>query len=390
MITKRLVVLHTEFIALRGGEKYFYELMRRVSKKYAVSLYVENISPYWIRQFSRLHINVRKLWRSPCCYWMLLPIGFLINFFKVRGKIDGGTVVFATSFPLNYLAVLLSKRNIVLCSEPLSIFYDSVRIRTMSLRAKLFVTIARVLYQAFDMYAIHHTNILATLNVHVALYIKNTYQRSPDIYVPNGVDGRFFSPVKRRSERNRFILLHSTDYTMLKGTELLIRSISRVMGRYSDIEVYISESISDAVEKEKYTSLVRLLHLEGVVRFVGTIPEKQLPSFYRSGDVYCYLGSPYCGGGSTASLSVVEAQACGIPVLRSLGGDGEIVDQKTGYYIHDYSEKGVARAIMRFLCLSQSKKRALSREARQHSIKEYSWNKTTNALVRAINTLSYA
>jgi glycosyltransferase involved in cell wall biosynthesis len=127
-----------------------------------------------------------------------------------------------------------------------------------------------------------------------------------------------------------------------------------------------------------------------VVRFVGTIPEKQLPSFYRSGDVYCYLGSPYCGGGSTASLSVVEAQACGIPVLRSLGGDGEIVDQKTGYYIHDYSEKGVARAIMRFLCLSQSKKRALSREARQHSIKEYSWNKTTNALVRAINTLSYA
>lgn len=390
MIVRQLVVLHTEFLASRGGEKYFYELIRRVSKKYAVSVYVENISPYWIKQFNKLHINVYKLWRFPCCYWILLPITFLVNFFRLRKRVEEGSVVFATSFPLNYLAVLLSKKTIVLCSEPLSIFYDGVRIRTMSLRAKFFVTVARVLYQAFDMYAIHHASILATLNAHVASYIKNTYQRNPDIYVPNGVDGHFFSPIKRHSARNRFILLHSTDYTVLKGTELLIRSVVEVVRRYSDIEIYISESISNAVEKEKYTSLVRSLHLEGIIRFVGTIPEKQLPSFYRSGDVYCYLGSPYCGGGSTASLSVIEAQACGIPVLRSLGGDGEIVDQKTGYYIRDYSERGVARAIMRFLCLPQSKKCALSLAARQHSIKEYSWDKTTNTLVKAINTLSYA
>jgi len=389
MIMQQLIVLHTEFIALRGGEKYFYELIRRVSQKYAISLYVEDVSPYWEKQFNKLHVNVYKLWRFPCCYWILLPITFLINFFRLRKRVGEGSVVFATSFPLNYLAVLLSKKTIVLCSEPLSIFYDSVRVHTMSLRAKLFVTIARVLYRPFDTYGIRHANVLATLNVHVASYINNTYQRSPDIYLPNGVDHQIFSPVKRRVPHNRFILLHSTDYTMLKGTELLIRSISRVVRHYSDIEVHISESISDTIEKEKYTALVRSLHLEGEFQFVGTVSEKKLPSFYRSGDVFCYLGSPFCGGGSTASLSVIEAQSCGIPVLRSLGGNGEIVDQKTGYYIHDYSENGVAKEIVRFLRLPNSKKRMLSRAARHHSVKKFSWDKTANTLVSIINKLSY-
>lgn len=389
MIMQQLIVLHTEFTDLRGGEKYFYELIRRVSQKHAVSLYVENISPYWRERFNKSRANVYVLWKFPCCYWMLLPIALLINFIRLRGRVGEGSVVFATSFPLNYLAILLSKKTIVLCSEPLSIFYDSVRVRTMSIRAKLFVTIARVLYRPFDTYGIRHANVLATLNPHVASYIKNRYRRTPDVYLPNGVDHQIFSPVKRRVPHNRFILLHSTDYTTLKGTELLIRSMSRVVQRYSNIEVWISESVCNPTEKEKYISLVRSLHLEGAFRFVGTVSEKKLPSFYRSGDVFCYLGSPFCGGGSTASLSVIEAQSCGIPVLRSLGGNGEIVDQKTGYYIHDYSENGVAKEIVRFLRLPNSKKRMLSRAARHHSVKKFSWDKTANTLVSTINKLSY-
>lgn len=389
MNNRKLLILHTEFIASRGGEKYVYELTQRISKKYTVSLYTERIIPYWLERFKKKHINVCTLWKPVCCYWLVLPITLLVNFFRLKKTVGKNSVVFATNFPLSLLGVLLSKNSILFCFEPLPIYYDRIRIRIMSLRAKLFVTVSKLLYQRLDEYAIRHATVLATLNTHVASYIKRRYQRTPDVYLPNRVDYQFFSPIKRRSPRDRFILLHSTDYTVLKGTELFIRSLPRVIQRYSNIEAWISESIHNPIEKEKYTALIQSLRLTRVVRFIGTVSEKQLPSFYRSGDVFCFLGSPYCAGGSTASFSVLEAQSCGTPVLRSFGGEVEIIDRKTGYYIHDYSEEGVAKEIIRFLQLPNSKKRTLSQAARNYIIKQFSWNKTVNTFAKTIEKMPY-
>ncbi len=390
MKNRKLLILHTECVSLRGGEKYLYETIKRLPKSLRVILCLETVSPYWNKRFSARGIAVFHLWKPLFGYWFFLPLTVLVNCYRLKEVVDDHTVVLATNFPLNFLAVLLSKKTVVFCFEPLSIFYDRVRICTMSFRAKILLIMARMCYQWFDAYAIRRASVLATLNAHVALYIKNRYKRTPDVYLPNGVDHKIFFPINNRASHNHLILLHSTDYTILKGTELLIRSLRKVVQQYPNIEVRISESVNNSVEKEKYLALVNSLHLKKVVRFMGTISENQLPSFYQSGDVFCYLGSPYCGGGSTASLSVIEAQACGIPVLRSLGGDQEIVNSKTGYYIHDYSEKGIAKAILRFLLLSNSKRRSLSKGARQHAVKQFSWDKTADTLSKAVQKIYYA
>ena len=308
MKNRKLLILHTECVSLRGGEKYLYETIKRLPKQLRVVLCLETVSLYWSRRFRELGVTVAPLWKPRFGYWFFLPITILINYFCLLRVVDDHTVVLTTNFPLNFLGVILSKKSLVFCFEPLSIFYDQVRFNTMSFRAKFFLNIARTCYQWFDAYAIRHATLLATLNAHVAQYIINRYKRAPDLYLPNGVDHQIFFPTKKRSSRNHFILLHSTDYTMLKGTELLIRSLRRVVQRYPNIEVHISESINNSIEKEKYLSLISSLHLKKVVRFVGIISEDQLPSFYQSGDVFCYLGSPYCGGGSTASLSVFWGQ----------------------------------------------------------------------------------
>lgn len=390
MKNRKLIILHTECVASRGGEKYLFEITKRLPRQYAVTLYLERVSVYWKKRFQTSGITVSFLWKPRFGYWLLLPFTVLVNYFRLKHRVDNDTVVFATNFPLNFLGVLLSKKSLVFCFEPLSVFYDQARIKTMSVRSKTFLSLARFLYHSFDVYAIRHASILASLNSHVAQYILQRYKRAPDIYLSNGVNCRVFFPIKHSASHNHFVLLHSTDYTMLKGTELLIRSLPTVVQQHPTMKVRISESVGNPTEKEKYIYLVKALRLEKVVLFVGTLPESKLPSFYRSGDVFCYLGSPYCGGGSTASLSVIEAQACGIPVLRSLGGDGEILHSKTGYYIHSYSESGVADAILRFIQLSYSKKRSLSKKARQHIVKHFSWNKTANALGGIIQKMYYA
>jgi glycosyltransferase involved in cell wall biosynthesis len=388
MKNRKLVILHTECVSSRGGEKYIFEISNRLSKHMPVTLCLETISPYWTRRYQQRGIEIAKIWKPRFGYWLFIPLAAVINYYGLRRVVGSQAVVFTTNFPLNFLGVLLSRNVISFCFEPLSIFYDFARIKTMSLRSKAFVTISRLLYQPLDTYAIRHAAVLATLNTHVASYINRIYHRSPDVYLPNGVDHVVFRP-KRRALNKNFVLLHSTDYTTLKGTELLIRSVARVVQVYPNIQVWISEGISNSSEKKRYVTLIQSLHLEDTFRFVGILAERDLPNFYRSGDALCYLGSPYCGGGSTASLSVVEAQACGTPVLRSLGGDKEIIGNKTGLYIHDYSETGVAKTILRFLRLSVIERAAVSNAASQYSKKVFSWEKTTRRLMYVIHQFSY-
>lgn len=109
--------------------------------------------------------------------------------------------------------------------------------------------------------------------------------------------------------------------------------------------------------------------------------------YYRSLDVFCYTGSPECGGGATASLSVIEAQACGVPVIRSIGNNDEIIDNMTGYAVNPNRGEDVAGAIIKFNKLTNSQRRTMKKNARKYVLRYFSWNKSVSTLNRLIQTL---
>jgi len=127
--------------------------------------------------------------------------------------------------------------------------------------------------------------------------------------------------------------------------------------------------------------------LSDSVTFVGNLSEKQMIDYYRSLDVFCYTGSPECGGGATASLSVIEAQACGVPVIRSVGNNDEIIDNTTGYAVNPNKDTAVAEAIIRFNKLTGHSRTAMKNNARKYVLKYFSWNKSVSTLNRLIKTL---
>ncbi len=389
--TERLLVFHTECVYLRGGEKYIYEHIKYASKRRPVILFVEKISPYWEKIYFDLRVPVFLLWKPKKFYWALLPITLFVNFLRLRNTIQKGDVIFASIFPLTFLSVLLSKRTIVFCFEPLNIFYDKVFIRNLPTRSQHIVRLLKFLYRPLDSYAIYNGGALATLNLDVKRAVKNQYGKLARFLIPNGVDTSFFTPKATPlfsfKRRGRTVIGHSTDYTPLKGTEYLLRALPSVIRNNKSVIVLISETISNPQKKKEYQQLIKSLRIQQHVFFVGTIEQKDLPGFYTSCHIFCFCGSSFCVGAFTASLSVIEAQSCGLPVLRTAGNRGEIKINKTGYFIYPEQTFSFSKKILLVTRFSKSKLRAMQKHCRQHA-KSFDWGLSAGALHKAIQFIS--
>lgn len=377
-----LHVLHTEFIHVRGGEKYLYEVLRRVAVHVKTTVYVYRINSYWKTKFNRSGIRVIPLWSPHRGYWILLPITIAANYFQIKKFIRKIDTVFATNFPTNFMAILLTPNNICHCFEPLAIFYDIIRINSLPLYSKMWVWVARLLYSWLDKWAYSKTKILTSLGPSVEAHIINTYQRKPDIYLPNGVDTAFFTPSKTKKQCRTITIGHSTDYTVFKGTADFLSIMKELSAHRISFKALISESIKSAQTQKMYASFIKRNGLENRVRFVGSLSELELRNFYRSLDVFVYTGSPECAGGSTASLSVLEAQSCGIPVIKSLGDYNEILPHKTGIYINPHHHKDAALTLYNFF--TKQNNASFHRNARKHIVRSFSWKNASNTLLSLI------
>jgi glycosyltransferase involved in cell wall biosynthesis len=150
--------------------------------------------------------------------------------------------------------------------------------------------------------------------------------------VPHGVDTRIFSPIddlardRLRAARNwnsdSFVFLHVGALYSWKGTALLLKVFAAVAARYPHVRlalkgtdaIYASRS-SVAEMRQKLTAAERSA-IAGRIDYIGnTLSYSELADLYRSADI---LVSPYHLEGF--NLPVLEAIACGLPVICTGGG----------------------------------------------------------------------
>lgn len=379
--------LHTESIYSRGGEKYLYELLRRAARTHNIHLYLHAVSPKWVKKYNEAHITVHTLWKPPRFYWFLLPVTVALNYLQLRSRVRPRDVIVATNFPMNFLAVSLSKRTICHCAEPLPIFYDAVRVASLPPFSRFCVWVAKGLYAPLDNFSYRRCAILTTLNRSVEQHVFATYKRKPDVFLPNGVDDKQFSPGSRQTTRNYFLIGHSTDYTVFKGTQDFLAILRQLHKTGIAFRVKISEGIADRKIKRVYENYVRRYGIADRIKFVGTLSERQLIDFYRDLDVFVFTGSPAGSGAAAASLSVLEAQACGIPVVRSVGDDQEIVQGKTGFYIHPYDHASSAKTLEHFFRLSPQTRKRMKHAARDYVSSRFNWGATARTFRSLVKSL---
>lgn len=126
----------------------------------------------------------------------------------------------------------------------------------------------------------------------------------------------------------------------VKGHEYFFKALARIKNNY-DFQVVI---VGEGPEKNSLQDLVSHLKLDDNVKFLGAM-EDTIPVL-KAMDIFV-LPSLQEG----LSLSILEAQACGLPVVATnVGGISEIVEnERTGILTQPRDDESLGEAIQRFL-----------------------------------------
>jgi glycosyltransferase involved in cell wall biosynthesis len=126
---------------------------------------------------------------------------------------------------------------------------------------------------------------------------------------------------------------------------------------------------------EAFEELIKILNLSEDIIFTGFVPEKVLPAFLTSADLFIYP-SFYEGFG----LPPLEAMACGTPVITSNTSSLPEVVGDAGIMINPYDVNGLTKVMYDVLTND-----GLKEDMRKKGLKRaklFSWEKTTKETLK--------
>lgn len=190
------------------------------------------------------------------------------------------------------------------------------------------------------------------------------------VVLRNGVDTKLFHPTDRATERAHLglsgtVLLMVGNLVPLKGHALVMQALAGV----PEAQLLI---IGEGIEEQSLKSLAVALKIEKRVRFLGAMPQQQLPPYYTAADVLV-LASSREGWPNV----LLESMACGTPVLASnVGGIPEIVKApEAGVLMAERSPEGVRESLQQLLLNYPD------REMTRRYAQGFSWDDTTRGQV---------
>lgn len=165
----------------------------------------------------------------------------------------------------------------------------------------------------------------------------NRYCKRQVHVIPNVIDINKFSvtdPVRMDNKLNIGILGGMGNYR--KGVDILIKAVSLL--KDMDITVHIG---GDGKYLSTFRDMAKELDVDGKCFFYGEIKPENIQDFYSKLDFYVLPSRD-----ETFGVVVVEAMACGLPVIATrCGGPEEIITEETGVLIEKENPQELADAI---------------------------------------------
>jgi glycosyltransferase involved in cell wall biosynthesis len=207
-------------------------------------------------------------------------------------------------------------------------------------------------------------------DVHFIAVSEAIKQRAIDYGIPAeriavcyiGIDLKKFQPSGNPVSQREPQILFVGRMVEKKGGEFLIRALEQVRRVVPDAKLVMA---GDGPLLENHRSLARQLGVP--VEFLGSVPQSEIRRQIEQSRIFC-LPSVVASNGDAEGLgiSILEAQACGVPVVTSaFGGSTEgIVDGVTGYAFPERDIPALALHLTRLLSdpqLCESMSRAAPR-----------------------------
>jgi len=213
------------------------------------------------------------------------------------------------------------------------------------------------------------------------------------VKIPAGVDLERFRPPRDRMALRRELGLPAGGpllFTLRNleprmGLDNLIRAMDTLRRRVPDVLLLIGGAGSQRSELEAQAASLRL---QEHVRFLGFVPDVDLPRYYGAADAFVLPTRALEGFG----LVTVEALACGTPVLGTpVGATPEIlVPLDPSLVFPDASAEAMAHDLGRFLdSLARDPAGAgrLRDASRRHAETQYSWERSIGDLETTLRKL---
>jgi glycosyltransferase involved in cell wall biosynthesis len=177
----------------------------------------------------------------------------------------------------------------------------------------------------------------------------------------------------RQGLPDRFVLYQGT-LQPRKNVETLVRAYALLRSQGSDDHRLVLAG-PRGWQYEPIFELIRQLGLAGSVTFPGFVPDDELALWYSSATVFAFP-SRYEGFG----LPLLEAMACGTPVVSSNASSLPEVVGDAGLLIDPSDVEGLASALRRLL-EDESLRQALSAAGRERA-RSFSWRRTASETVQ--------
>ncbi len=196
------------------------------------------------------------------------------------------------------------------------------------------------------------------------------------VIVPCGVDmGRFTPTGKKHPEITKvkgkkilFLGRHDTR----KGLGQLLHAF-KLLRKEMDVHLIVAGT---GPEKSTCENFVKEHKLTEHVHFFGFIPKEDIPSVYRSCDIYC---SPALGG-ETFGIVLIEAMSSGIPVVASnIDGYRQVIkDGINGLLCNPYSPEDIKDKISSLLSDNTLRIRLITEGL--HTVSQYEWKRVSQRI----------
>ncbi len=203
--------------------------------------------------------------------------------------------------------------------------------------------------------------------------------------IPFGVDIKRFVPREKSLELFQRFNLDITVPTLLfvgglddahffKGVPVLLKALLGLRMQKVAVQAIF---VGDGNRREEYEQQVMGYGLRDTVRFVGRIEHNELSKVYASSDL---LVLPSTTKGEAFGMVLLEAFACGVPVIASdLPGVRSVAGQ-AGLTVPPNDPRALMDAITGFLALSPDERTQMRQQARSVAEEKYQWKTVVSQL----------
>jgi glycosyltransferase involved in cell wall biosynthesis len=223
-------------------------------------------------------------------------------------------------------------------------------------------------------------SFLGTLFAHSVVYLTEVYreeirQRFKLIFrankvtlIPNGIDTNYFKPgIRDQKPYDLFYISMVARFSKTKAQDELVEAMHMIRKEHPQINLLLTLA-GDGENFEYVKQKAKALNLMDCIQFTGKIDEERVMHILQQTDLYVHATHH-----ETMSTSIMQAMACGLPVMTSkiTGVQHMVREGENGILFPPSQPEELSKSICEMI-RNKPKRTALGNQARAYALQHFS------------------